>query len=137
LRVAVVFPAERDLVILESQQALIGYGYTMGIASQVLDDLLGSAKRRLGVHHPLALAQGTQVAGQSGRIAQRLQFSEELQLAGGVRPRGGDPPPTEDGAARHTAKRFSSFAFVLKINCQVVEKPLILPASLSSFRPIR
>src|SRR5277367_3444302 len=42
----VVLPAERDLAILQTKQASVGNGYSVGVPSQVLEHDLGTAERR-------------------------------------------------------------------------------------------
>ena len=40
----IVFPAEGDLAVLQSDQAPVGDSHTMGIAGKVLQDVLGLAQ---------------------------------------------------------------------------------------------
>ena len=54
--VAVVLPAETHLALPHAEKAIVGNSYSMRVASQVGQDLLGSAERPFGVHHPFALA---------------------------------------------------------------------------------
>jgi len=56
----------------------------MRIAAQILEHVLRTAEGSLGINHPLALTQRRQVTGESLRVAQRFQFSVELQLTGGM-----------------------------------------------------
>jgi len=69
LPVPIVFPLEGDLAIFERQQAPIGNGHAMSVASQVLQHVLRSAKRGLGVNHPFAFAEWGQITGESSRMA--------------------------------------------------------------------
>jgi len=80
----VIFPGEGDLTVFQLEQAAIGNGHSMGVAAQIFQYALRPAKGSLGVHHPLGLAQGSQITGEGRRIAQPLQIAEELQLALGV-----------------------------------------------------
>ncbi len=43
----------RDAAILHRHQAPVGNGNPVGVAGQILEDLLGSAKWTLGMDHPL------------------------------------------------------------------------------------
>jgi hypothetical protein len=52
--VAIVLPAKAHVTVLERNQALVGDRDAMGIARQVLQDLLRSTKGRFGVNHPIA-----------------------------------------------------------------------------------
>jgi hypothetical protein len=47
--VGVIFPAERDLTIGEVDAPMIGDSDAMGVAGQVLKDVLRTAERRFGV----------------------------------------------------------------------------------------
>src|SRR6267378_442589 len=84
LSVAVIFPLERDLAIFERQQTPIGNSHAMSVAAQILQHMLRPAKGGLGVNHPLGFFQRSQITGESGRVAQRFQIAEELELAGGI-----------------------------------------------------
>ena len=57
-----VSPAEGHLAILHLDQAAVGDGHPVRIASQILEDMLGTAKGRFGIDHPV----------------QSLELSEEL-----------------------------------------------------------
>jgi len=50
--VAVVFPGEADLTIVEPPQPAVGDGDAMGVAAQIGQHLLGAGERTLGVDHP-------------------------------------------------------------------------------------
>jgi len=80
----VIFPGEGDLALFQRQQAAVGDGHAMGIASQVFQHVLRTAEGRLGVDHPFAFVQRRQIGGEGGCLAQPFQFAEELQLAGGI-----------------------------------------------------
>ena len=56
----IVFPAERDLAVLEGDQAMIGDGNAMGVTGQVVQDVFGSAEGWLGVDDPILTKQGAQ-----------------------------------------------------------------------------
>lgn len=57
---AVIPVLERDAIPVDVTQALIGNGDAMGITAEVIDDLLGSAKGRLGVDDPVKVRQFAQ-----------------------------------------------------------------------------
>ena len=52
-----VAPAEAHLAVIEAEESSVGDGDPMGVAGQILQHMLGSAERRLGVDHPLSSAQ--------------------------------------------------------------------------------
>jgi hypothetical protein len=76
--VAVVFPLEGDLALLQLQQAAIGNGHAMSVAAQILQHVLRSAEGSLGVNHPVFLFPWGQIAGKSQRVAERFQVAEEV-----------------------------------------------------------
>ena len=53
--VRVVLPAKGDLGVGDREQAMVGDGHAMGVAGQVVKDVFGSAKGRLGIDDPVAL----------------------------------------------------------------------------------
>ena len=53
-----VAPAEAHLSVVEAEEPSVGDGNPMRIAGQVLQHMLGSSERRLGVDDPLSSAQG-------------------------------------------------------------------------------
>lgn len=81
LGMTVVFPLKGDLAIGKREQPFVGKGDPMGVAAKVLQDLLRSAKGRLGVDDPVFVAKRSEVGTESARLAQRFLFPEELQLA--------------------------------------------------------
>ncbi len=55
----VVLPAEADFAILDGLYATIGDGDSMGVASEVLEHLGGTAERTFGVDDPLFVPVGS------------------------------------------------------------------------------
>ena len=53
----VIFVTEPDLVLVEADQAMIADGHPVGIAADVVHDLVRFFKRGLAVYHPLAGCQ--------------------------------------------------------------------------------
>ena len=53
----VVSPAEGDLIVLEGHETMVGDGDAMGVAGEVVEDMLGAAEGRLGVDDPVLLAE--------------------------------------------------------------------------------
>ena len=56
--VRVVLVAESDHAVVEGDQPLIGDGDTMGVSGEVLEHLLGTTERGLGVNHPVFVSKG-------------------------------------------------------------------------------
>ena len=61
--IAIIFPLERDLTVLEGPQTAVGDGHAMGVAAEILQDVVWSSQRRLGVDHPFFMLERRQVAG--------------------------------------------------------------------------
>jgi len=58
--VGVVPPAKSNLTALEAKQTMVGDGHAMGVTGhQVVEDILGTAKRWLSVDDPVLPEQGT------------------------------------------------------------------------------
>jgi hypothetical protein len=58
---AIILVAECDLALSDVQEPMIGNGHAVGITADVVQDLLGTGERPLGVNHPFDLAGGSQV----------------------------------------------------------------------------
>jgi len=56
----VLLVLESDLAVIHILYPVIADGDAMGVAAQIIDDLLGTAKGRLGIDDPLAAAQRSQ-----------------------------------------------------------------------------
>jgi len=48
-----VAPTESDLAIRKGNQAMVGDGYAMGVAAQILEHILRASERSFGVDHPV------------------------------------------------------------------------------------
>src|ERR1700692_1078780 len=53
ISVGIILPAESNLVMLESHKAVVGDGHTMGVAGEIAEHMMGSAKRWLGIDAPV------------------------------------------------------------------------------------
>jgi hypothetical protein len=58
--VGIILPAEGNLVVLESDEAMVGDGDAMGIAAEIAEDMMGATKRGFGIDDPFLAMQGTQ-----------------------------------------------------------------------------
>jgi hypothetical protein len=65
---AIIFPLEGYLAILQGPQTAVGDGHAMGVAAEILQDVVRSAKGGLGVDHPFLVLEWCQVAAKSGRV---------------------------------------------------------------------
>ena len=59
ISVGIIFPAESNLVMLESHEAVVGDGHAMGVAGEIAEHMMGTAKRWLGIDDPVLTEQGT------------------------------------------------------------------------------
>ncbi len=72
----VVLPLKADAAVFEGSKAMIGDGHAVGIAGQILENPLGSAKRRFGINHPLG------AGGLSGPGLKRSRFNQMPKFTG-------------------------------------------------------
>jgi len=77
----IVLPAEGDLVMLESQQTVVGDGHAMGVAGEITQHMVGAAERWLGINHPVLTEQGTQEGTECFFLLERLERTGERKLA--------------------------------------------------------
>src|SRR5258707_13079449 len=80
--VAVVSPVKFHLAIFDVDDPMIGNGHPVGVAPDIVHDLLRPSERWLGVDDPFHVSHQIEMAGESLRILERLKRSEELQPAG-------------------------------------------------------
>src|ERR1700722_13239788 len=95
--VSVVFPAEGHCPIVDIEETIIRDGDTMGIAADVIEDLLGSGKGRLGIDDPFLLSQRFEISSEGMALTQLLQGGEELEFTAveGLRQQFQKPPTKE------------------------------------------
>ena len=79
--VAIILPAEADPAFGKTDQAAVGDGDAMGIAAEIIQHLLGSAERSLGVDDPANAAQRPQPGSEHGWRGQARQIAKEPELA--------------------------------------------------------
>ena len=75
--VGIVFPAERDLTIDEVDDPMVGDGNAVGVAGQVMKNVLRSAERRFGVHDPVLTEERTKKGTESPFVLKRLKAAGE------------------------------------------------------------
>jgi len=51
-------PAEGDHPVGQPDEAMIGDSNAMGVGAEIVKDMLGPAKRPLGIDHPIGAEQG-------------------------------------------------------------------------------
>jgi hypothetical protein len=78
--VGIILPAETNLVMLEGREAMIGDGYTMGIAGEIAEYMVRTAEGGLGVDDPVLMEQGTQEGAEGFLVGERSKASGEGEL---------------------------------------------------------
>src|SRR6266851_2805150 len=85
IAVPVILPAEADLAVVHGQQPVVGDGDTVGVASDIVEDLGWSGKRPLRVDHPLGVPDRRQIPPERGRFMKVAVRGEKVQLPSGER----------------------------------------------------
>ena len=75
-----VTPAKSNLAVRQCDQAMVGDGDAVGIAAEILQDILGSAKGWLGVDDPIFAEERTEPGREELRMGERCEFSGQVQL---------------------------------------------------------
>jgi hypothetical protein len=78
--VAIVLPQEADVAVGESDEAAVGDSDAMGIAGEMIEHLLGSAERSLGIDDPGSGAQLPQAGSEQSSRGQACQSAEKPEL---------------------------------------------------------
>jgi hypothetical protein len=79
-----VSPAERDLVIQEGNEPVIGNRNAMGVSAEIAQHLLGSAERRLAVDHPSGRVKLTDQTPKQFGLRQTAKQAVKPELSGSV-----------------------------------------------------
>src|SRR5205814_10594092 len=80
--VGIVLVAELHLTIFDVQKTIVGDGDGMSVASDVVEDLLGSGKGWFGIDHPFCIAKGVEISDEGSWIVQLKERGKEMQLSG-------------------------------------------------------
>ena len=80
--VAVVLPEKANTLVFDIEESMIGDGDTMGVAADIIEYLLRTGERRLGVDTPFQFFCGLQVARKLLRVVKSFQRGREPKLAG-------------------------------------------------------
>ena len=100
--VSIVFPAERYLTIGEVYEPMIGDSDTMGVAGQVMKNVLRATERRFGIHDPILTEERTKEGAECRFLRKRLKTAWKGELSS---PKG-FLQPSRELAAEHTAEHF-------------------------------
>jgi hypothetical protein len=74
---AIVLPLKADLDILTGEKTAVGDSDAMGIAPQVIEDLLGPSKGAFGIHNPIDVSDGLEIASKRRRFDEARKAAEE------------------------------------------------------------
>ena len=77
--VGIVLPTEGDALVFESHQAMVGDGDAMGVAGQIVENMVGTAEGRLGIDDPVLLAELPEEVAEGLRQGELLKRSMKLQ----------------------------------------------------------
>ena len=80
ISVGIILPAESNLIMRESYEAVVGDGHAMGVAGEITQHMMRPAKRRLGIDDPVLAEEGTQEGAESLLVFERLESSSEGEL---------------------------------------------------------
>ena len=80
ITVGIILPAESNLIMLESHEAVVGDGHAMGVAGEIAEHMMRTAEGGLGVDHPVLTEQGTQERAEGLLVGERLKGSGEGEL---------------------------------------------------------
>ena len=78
---AVVLPAEGDMIVVEGDEPAVGDRDAMGVAAEISQDLCWSAEGPLGVNDPVDALHGDATSESVG-FGKRCKIAEEAQGAG-------------------------------------------------------
>ena len=76
-----VTPAKGDLVVGQRNQAMVRDGHAVGIAAEILQDVLGSTEGWFGVDDPVFAEERTQPGSEELGMGEGCEFSGQVQLA--------------------------------------------------------
>lgn len=79
--VGIIFPPERDVAIGNLDDPVIGDSHPMRVAGQVLENVLRSSERPLGVNNPIVAKQWPKKGMESLCLSQWFEAAREHQLA--------------------------------------------------------
>ena len=79
--VAIILPSECDTIAIDVDEAGIGDGNSVGVASEVGQHLSGSCEGRLGIHYPVNAPCIPYRSIECSRVSQVCHVAEEPELA--------------------------------------------------------
>jgi hypothetical protein len=77
--VGIVLPTEGDALVFEIHQAMVGDGDAMGVAGEIVENMVGTAEGRLGIDDPVLLAELPEEVAEGLTQGELLNRSMKLQ----------------------------------------------------------
>jgi len=77
--VGIVSPEEGDATVFKSHQAMVGDGDAMSVASQIVENLFGTAEERLGIDDPVLVTELPEEVAEGLRQRELLKRAMELE----------------------------------------------------------
>ena len=71
--VRIVFPAKRDSIILERHQSMVGDGDAVRIASEIVQNMLGTAEGWLGIDDPVLVEELSEKLAKATGLSKTLE----------------------------------------------------------------
>ena len=78
IMVSRVTPAKGNLAVRQSDEAVVGDGDAVGIAAEILQDVLGPAEGWFGVDDPIFAEERTQPGSEQLGMRERRKFSGQV-----------------------------------------------------------
>ena len=76
----IILPAESDLVMFESHEAVVGDGHAMGVAGEIAEHMMRTAEGGLGVDDPVLTEQWAQEGAKGLLVGERTKATGEGKL---------------------------------------------------------
>ncbi len=71
--VRIVFPAKRDSIILKRNQSMVGDGDAVRIASEIVQNMLGTAEGWLGIDDPVLVEEPSEKLAKATWLSKTLE----------------------------------------------------------------
>jgi hypothetical protein len=75
-----VSPAKGDLATLQGDEAVIGDGHPVGVAAEIVENMLRAAEGPFAVDHPVLVKQLPQERGENFGLGEKFEITVETEL---------------------------------------------------------
>ena len=76
-----IAPAKSDVSLSKRDQAMVGDGYAMGVAAQILEHIFGATEGRFQMDDPVIAVQRAEPRSEGFRLSEESEVSVEVELA--------------------------------------------------------